>query len=257
MGRKVKIFTCIAITVLVLILTPTGSQIAAKVEKLTGSEIMIIDPGHGGFDGGAEDSTGTPEKDINLAISLEIKKLAEADGWRVEMTRDTDKALSGDQKASIRSKKTQDLKARKELIDRISPVLTISIHLNSFYEDRSVHGAQVFYPDGNTSGETESSRAAAEAKILAETIQQELTEGIADGTNRTALTRKGMMIFKNIKAPIVLVECGFLSNTGEAELLKTVEYQRKLAECIYKGIMHYSGKEPLNIPKTVDSNGKK
>ena len=136
-------------------------------------------------------------------------------------------------------------------------MLTISIHLNSFYEDKSVHGAQVFYPDVNVAGETEASRAAAEAKLLAETIQQELTEGIADGTDRTALTRKGMMIFKNARSPIVLVECGFLSNTGEAELLKTAEYQRKLAECIYRGIMRYSGREPLNMPKVVDSNGKK
>lgn len=76
---------------------------------------------------------------------------------------------------------------------------------------------------------------------------------MADGTDRVALGKKDMLMFKNPEAPMVLVECGFLSNPQEADLLETEDYQRKLAKCIYEGLLQFSGKEPVNLPEVIDS----
>jgi len=243
-----------------------------SVGKLTSSDVLLIDAGHGGFDGGAQSASGVPEKDINLAIALQIKELAQKDGWKVIMTREEDVSLAEDAKGAIRSKKTADLTARKALIDKVSPNLTISIHLNSFTEDRSVRGAQVFYPavpkgkelttqgdrgsspEGSHEGNSEGSPEAVSKKI-AEGIQAQLISDLNDGKARTALAKSDVLILKNVKTPIVLVECGFLSNREEAELLQQVNYQKKLALSIYTGAMQSMGKTAVKVDKlrVIDS----
>lgn len=238
---------------------PVYTEMIEKVQAVSTSDVMVIDPGHGGIDGGAESASGICEKDINLAISMEIKRLAEADGWKVVMTREVDKGLYTDVKndgtdeaevqgkRSIRSLKTEDLKNRKKLIDKVEPVLAVSIHLNSFKQDRSVHGAQTFYPTGGEQIITEQS------KDLAEKIQESLIEGLDDGTKRVALGKRDIMLFKNPKVPMAVVECGFLSNGSEEKLLRQEEYQRKLAKYIYKGIMEHTGREPKKPLSVVDT----
>ena len=242
-----QIVACFVMVVFVTTVLMTNG-IISQVEKNSSSEIIVIDPGHGGFDGGAESVAGVCEKDINLAISLSVAKLARADGWKVIMTREEDKALNKSENGAIRSKKTSDLKERKAIIDRVEPKLTISIHLNSFSQDRSVHGAQVFYP-----GKSENQTAAIESKKLAEMIQEEIKNGINDGTDRKAMSKDDIRILRNVTTPIVLVECGFLSNEEEAKLLENDQYQQKLAVYIYNGIMKYTGKEGIKPVKTVDS----
>jgi len=214
---------------------PTGDAIVADIVSSKVKETIIVDPGHGGFDGGAESESGTAEKDINLAIGLELEKLLEKEGFRVIMTRKTDTALGESVSTAIRSRKTADLLARKKLIDKKEPLLTVSIHLNSFKEDRSVHGAQVFYPEGS-----EDEKVIEESRILAESIREAMMEGLDDGTDRAVLQKGDIKIMKNVMTPIVLVECGFLSNYEEAKNLENADYQRKIADSIKNGIIQYT-----------------
>ena len=242
---------CIGVLILVATLVPGYGRIAAKVERLTGSEILLIDPGHGGIDGGAVSGQGVSEKAINLAISQEVKKLAQNAGWQVVMTRDADEGLYQKGSGAIRSLKTQDLKARRDLIQKIHPELTISIHLNSFKEDPSVKGTQVFYP-GSGGGET----VLASSKKLANIIQEKVTLSLRDGTNRVALPKSDVFLFKAVTCPIAIIECGFLSNPEEASLLQSSEYQQKLANAIFEGITQFTGKKPGKNIRIVDNSGK-
>lgn len=246
--KRIKVLFCLSALALLVAIIPTYKETLRYVEKLSSSDFLVIDPGHGGFDGGAQSSEGIPEKDINLQIAKEIKALAISDGWNVVMTRETDISLSEDQ-GTIRHRKTQDLLNRKQIITDVAPQLAISIHLNSFKEDVSVRGAQVFYPK-----ECKDELLSKQCQALAEAIQTNLTKGLDDGTNRSVLKKEGVLILKNTSCPIVLVECGFLSNPAEAELLTDVEYQRKLAKYIYQGILDFTGKTPTPKLEIIKSN---
>ena len=247
-SKRIKILLCLSALILLVASIPTYKETLRYVEKLSSSDFLVIDPGHGGFDGGAESSKGIPEKDINLQIAKEIQALAEADGWNVVMTRNKDITL-GDSEGTIRHRKTQDLLERKRIIAEVSPEVAVSIHLNSFREDCSVRGAQVFFPK-----ESEDSLTATQSKALAEAIQSALTQGLSDGTNRTVMSKEGVLILKNAPCPMALVECGFLSNPAEAELLSDIEYQRKLARYIYQGILDFTGKTPTPKLEIITSD---
>ncbi len=237
--QKLRVLLCLICIMIVTASVPTGSSIFTGVSKLIKKEagqVIVIDPGHGGMDGGAESSTGICEKDINLAIAVRIKELAEKDGYKVIMTRDDDRLLGDTESGSIRSRKTADLIERKRIIDESGADIAVSIHLNSFKEDRSVHGAQVFYPKGS-----EDEKVIADSKVLAESVYEKMSKGVNDGTNRPVLAKGDVRILKNVSVPTIIVECGFLSNNKEAELLESTEYQEKLARFIYEGISN--GKE--------------
>lgn len=194
--------------------------------------VIVIDPGHGGFDGGAEGADGTKEKDINLAIGLKLKEVAEEYPVEVVMTRDGDEALLSEDSGG---KKRQDLTNRKNIIEETAPVVTISIHLNSFPQDESVYGAQVFYPktaETRTSGEGGEQNSGG----FAESVQNSLEKGIDDGRQREAMAKNDILLFKAPTHPIILVECGFLSNAKERDKLKSAEYQELLACCIWDGV---------------------
>ncbi len=233
---------------IVILLVPIGLEITAIGPSK--ADILLIDPGHGGIDGGAQGSGGIHEKNINLNIAVLIKELAELDGWSVVMTRDEDKGLYPEKdRQSIRSLKTADLMARKEIIKNTSPLLAVSIHLNSFKQDPRVRGAQTFYPATGDQVICEKS------KLLAEHVQDKLIEGISDGTNRLALSKNDVLIFKNSLVPIIIVECGFLSNPQEEMLLNEPSYQKKIAECIYLGVMEYTGKKRKPPLEVIDNRG--
>jgi N-acetylmuramoyl-L-alanine amidase len=230
-------------------LRPAVCRTIETSRQAAGADVILIDPGHGGMDGGATSAAGLTEKDLSLAIALRLRALAETDGWAVVMTREEDRGL-GDGKGSVRSQKTADLNARAALIKKVKPAVAISIHMNSFRQDPSVRGAQTFYPAGP--GEQAILDA---SKSLAETIQSQLTRGIADGTDRAALGKKDVLMLKNPAAPIALVECGFLSNAEEAMLLEQPEYQKALARCIYDGILLHTGRKPARPMEFIDSRG--
>lgn len=216
--------------------------------------VLIIDAGHGGFDGGAQAADGTKEKNINLAISLELADIASRYPVEVILTREQDEALCTDENAA--SKKREDLLRRKEIMKEADADLAISIHLNSFPQNTGVYGAQVFYPadeSGSQSTRTDEQTGEQSSRALAESVQKALETDISDGRERTAMKKKDILLFRDPPCRIILVECGFLSCPAEAEKLKTKEYQRKLAEAIWKGINEkLCLEERINIP-VVDS----
>lgn len=240
----------VAVAAAALSICLLGEELISMTNLIGASDTLLIDPGHGGMDGGASSADGTTEKDINLAIALYLREMAEADGWKVVMTREVDKSLGERKNNTIRSMKTKDLIVRRDMIRDVAPTAAVSIHLNSFRQDSSVRGAQSFYPAG--SGEQS---VLDESRRLAETIQEQLITGLADGNDREALTKRDVLMFKNPTVPMVIVECGFLSNPEEARLLKQADYQRRLAELIYEGIMLYTGKEPREPIRAIDSRG--
>ncbi|MBQ8596260.1 MAG: N-acetylmuramoyl-L-alanine amidase [Lachnospiraceae bacterium] len=184
---------------------------------------IVIDAGHGGVDPGKVGVNGELEKDINLKIALLLKQFLQAEGIETVMTRETDEGLY-DENAS--NKKVQDMKRRLEIIEASNPVLVVSIHQNSYHEE-PIKGAQVFY---YSTGE--------ESRRLAETIQLRLKK--TDPENkREAKGNDSYFLLKKTAKPIVIVECGFLSNREEAEKLSSPLYQEKMAWDIYMGIMQY------------------
>lgn len=191
--------------------------------------IIIIDAGHGGIDGGAQADDGTPEKDINLKITLHLSEFLKAFGFETVLTRDCDKSLESDGFNTIREKKTSDIHNRLALMEETDNALFISIHQNHFYEEQ-YYGTQVFYsPDFSE-----------ESSLLAQSIQDSVT-GLLQPDNDRQIKKCGTSVYLiyNAVKPAVLVECGFLSNNREAELLKTDEYQRKIAFGIALGIQDY------------------
>ena len=197
-----------------------GETVDAKQEKLC----VVIDAGHGGDDPGKVGINGANEKDINLEIAELVKVFLEANDITVVMTRESDDGLYD---ADAPNKKVQDMKRRIALIDETAPALTVSIHQNS-YPEEYVHGAQVFYYSGSTQG-----------KRLAESIQTELVGRVDPENKRQVKANDSYYLLKKTGIPIVIVECGFLSNGAEAEKLCSPGYQERIAWAIHIGILRY------------------
>jgi N-acetylmuramoyl-L-alanine amidase len=183
-----------------------------------------LPPPHGGADPGKVGINGSLEKDINLQIAMRLKSLLEAQDVEVVMTR-TDEGGLYDENAS--NKKVQDMKRRIAIIEEAQPEAVVSIHQNSYHEEY-VHGAQVFYYDGSKTG-----------KELAELIQKRFVISVDPENKREAKGNSSYYLLKKTSRPIVIVECGFLSNQAEAEMLNTSEYQEKAAWAIHMGVLQY------------------
>jgi len=192
--------------------------------KSENSKTVVIDSGHGGIDGGKESKSGGLEKTINLSIAIKLKAILEADGINVIMTRTDDNGLY-DENAS--NKKVSDMKKRCQIINNSKADLAVSIHQNSF-PDSDVSGAQVFYYTYS-----------AEGKKLAGILQNSFKENVNNNNTRVEKANKTYYMLVNTKIPIVIAECGFLSNPEEDALLNTEEYQQSIAEALYNGIVTY------------------
>lgn len=189
---------------------------------------VIIDAGHGDFDPGAVAADGTLEKNINLQIALKLADIFRANGHTVIMTRTDDTTLAGNGPSKASSKKRSDTQNRAYLADSYVGGVMISIHLNAF-SDRSQHGTQVFYGQKNIEG-----------KALAQEIMSSVISNLQpDNTRECKRGYDTIYILKTIENPVVLVECGFLTNAAELALLKDNDYQCRLAFCIYLGYMNY------------------
>lgn len=182
--------------------------------------LVVLDPGHGGKDPGKVGAAEELEKDINLAISLKVREKLEEDGMEVVMTREEDVMLSD---GDADNKKLEDLNSRIGIINEQQPAIAVSIHQNS-YSDPAVRGAQVFYFTHSDKG-----------KQAAEALQKELLEFDQENT-RDIKANDTYYLLKKTEVPTVIVECGFLSCPGEAELLTDEAYQEELAGAIAKGI---------------------
>ena len=189
---------------------------------------VILDPGHGGEDGGAVGGAGTVEKDLNLAVALKVQQLLEQSGCMVFMTRTEDTSIHDNGEEKSGNRKVSDLNNRKKLPKDFKADAFVSIHMNTF-PDPQYYGSQVFYAEKQP-GSME----------LAMAIQQELKQNIDNGNIRESKESAGnIYILNDVSVPSVVVECGFLSNAEEERLLQEESYQQKLAFAIYSGLIQY------------------
>ena len=221
------ILLLLSITVLSLSLRRTAVP-AFSYTEVTTDEIIVLDAGHGGSDGGAVSADGTPEDDINLAIVLRLRDIFALMGRQTVLTRTGENSLADPDSATLRQEKVSDTKNRVALINSVSNGHLISIHQNTLPGHPSVHGAQVFY------GKVTDSDAQAAA------VQQALNSVVNVGNEKTAKPiGSDIYIMAHANCPAILVECGFLSNSTETRLLLSPEYQTKLAAAICCGYLQY------------------
>lgn len=220
----VSVLTLALLSLVVLrekgVFSADGDNVKTEDEKIC----VVVDAGHGGIDPGKVGINGVNEKDINLQIAGYLRQYLEANDIEVVMTRETDEGLND---ADASNKKVQDMKRRIELIDNMSPAITVSIHQNS-YPEEYVHGAQVFYYTGSKEGQE-----------LAQSIQEQLVALVDPENRRQVKANDSYYLLKKTGIPIVIVECGFLSNSAEAEKLCTEAYQKRVAWAIHMGILRY------------------
>lgn len=192
--------------------------------KIKENRTIVLDAGHGGDDPGKIAVNGAEEKDINLAIAKRVQALLKANDVDVIMTREDDDGMY-DRTAS--NKKVQDMKKRLEFIEESNPALVVSVHQNSYHQE-GIHGAQVFFY-----------KTSKEGKQAAKIMQRQLIERVDKENTRVEKANTSYYLLKKTEVPIIIVECGFLSNQNEAGLLVTENYQEKLAWAIHMGIMEY------------------
>lgn len=201
-----------------------SQEAASAVSQEETAKKIVIDAGHGGRDPGMVGTEGVEEKRINLAIAQKLENLLEENGFEVIMTRDSDEGLYEE---DAQNKKAQDMQRRCEIIKEAEPLLTVSIHQNS-YSDPSVKGPQVFYYQHSAEGEK-----------LASFIQNSMNEGLEAESPKEAKANDSYYLLKRSEGVLNIVECGFLTNPEEALRLQEEDYQQKIAGCIYEGIMQY------------------
>jgi len=182
---------------------------------------IVIDAGHGGMDGGSIGKNGTIEAELNLEYAKTLKTMMSDFGFNVVMTRENENGLYS---PLAKNKKKDDMKKRKEIIEKSNADIVISIHMNS-YTSRS-HGAQVFYGKDDKP-----------SKALANSIKNYFVKNLVDAKQEIKIG--DYYILNAINVPSVLVECGFLSNAKEEELLNTNDYKKEVCYNILLGVLSY------------------
>ena len=198
----------------------TTEDLSSKISYPT----IVLDAGHGGFDPGKVGINGALEKDINLSIVKKLQTLLEDEGFTIHLTRDSDRLLAP---ANSTSQKKDDMIARISMIEEIQPFFTISIHQNSF-TNSSVSGPQVFYYKNSE-----------ESATMAYVIQDILNAKLNPEKKRVPQSNENYYLLTRTPTPTVIVECGFLSNSAEADLLTQDSYQDELAHAIFLGVLSY------------------
>ena len=188
---------------------------------------LILDAGHGGEDGGAVSKSGVAESSINLAIVYRLRELWLFCGTEPELTRKGEGAVYSEDAVTLREKKVSDIKNRVAQINNGADGYFISIHQNSLPSDPKVRGAQVFYnqPSG--------------AEIMAQAVQRYLNTVVNGKAKDARAIDSSIYLTAHARLPGILVECGFLSNQEETELLQQTEHQQKLALCIFAGVQEF------------------
>ena len=188
------------------------------------ASVVVVDPGHGGEDGGAVARDGTVESGLNLQIAFRVNDLLCFLGQDTVMTRREDVSIYSSGAQTLHQKKVSDLENRAALVNRLENAVLISIHQNSLPSSPATHGAQVFY------------NGVEPASLLAAATQQRLNEGVNVGAGKTPKRISDTIyLTKHVTAPAVIVECGFLSNVEESARLREPEVQLRLAAAIAAG----------------------
>lgn len=211
-----------------VVIAGIGNRVVTTMSEFSGMEdrhIVIIDPGHGGEDGGATSCTGILESKLNLDIALRLNDMMHLLGVDTIMIRQSDRSVYT-QGETIAQKKVSDLRERVRVINEAENAVVVSIHQNTF-PDEQYWGSQVFYP--NTAG----------SKELAEKMQSQLQESLLPDNHRKCKQAKGVYLMEHIQCTGILLECGFLSNPEEEMRLRTDQYQKELCAVIASVVVNY------------------
>lgn len=198
---------------------PPASQTAA----VSGEYTLVIDPGHGGIDGGALAADGTKESDINLAIALKLRALAEFYGQENTMTRQDDSSMSASESYS----EHDDLVNRAGLVNSTANPVLISIHQNC-YPTGQPSGPQVIYASGVAS------------ESFGKLTHENLISKLYPDNRRVAEPASGKLyVLNHVSCPAILVECGFMSNLSDMGKLSDGSYQTRLSAVLMASFLQY------------------
>lgn len=211
----------------------TGYEAVQTAAQPSARTCIVIDPGHGGEDGGAVGVSGTSEAALNLEISLRLRDALHLLGIRTRMVRQTDTAIYSDGCESIAEKKVSDIKNRVKLVNDTPNALLVSVHQN-FFPEGQYHGAQVFY--AQTPG----------SQQLAEQLQAALCIQLDPDNRRQCKASQRVYLMQQLETTGVLVECGFLSNYDEEQRLTQPDYQKKLATVLAGTLSVWLAEEHTN-----------
>lgn len=216
------VFVCAAVLLCAAMLSRLGSVIAVSTTQAP-APVVVIDAGHGGEDGGAISVSGIHESGINLEISLRLNDLLRFLGAETRMIRTEDVSVctEGD---TIAAKKVSDIRNRVAFVQNTPNAVLISIHQNH-YSEGQYRGAQVFYAAGS--------------EDLAESLQAALIAQVDPRNHRACKPAKDIYLMEHVTCPAALIECGFLSNYAEEQLLCDDTYQKKLAAAIAGSLLAY------------------
>jgi len=219
---------CLLVAVVFLLIVFCGNRAVSTIAEITSAEdihCVVIDPGHGGEDGGAISCTGEPESRYNLEIAKKLNDLLNLLGIRTKMIRTEDISVytKGE---TLSQKKISDLKERVRIINDTPDAILLSIHQN-YFSDSRYSGAQVFYSSFDGS------------RKLAETMQVLFTSTLNRSSKRCVKKSTGIYLMEHIRCPGVLIECGFLSNPEENEKLRNPQYQKQLCCVIAASVSEY------------------
>ena len=189
--------------------------------------VIVIDPGHGGEDGGALGTDGQTESKINLAVSLKTDALLGLFGRPCVMTRMEENLEYPPEAVTVKKRKQADLERRVQIVNSVSNAVLISIHQNK-YSGEGPRGAQVLYRDN------------AESIRLAAVVQGRLSEGLGESVRSAIPVADSIFLMRKVNCPAILIECGFLSNPEESKLLNSETYQTRLALCIACACAEYA-----------------
>ncbi len=215
-----------ALSVCLIFSCLNNNRMAIAIEHNTPT--IIVDPGHGGEDGGTQSSQGILEKDLNLSIALKINEILKDKGYETVLIREDDRLIYDESCTTIREKKKSDLHNRLKIINNTPNSIFLSIHQN-YYTESKYYGSQVFY-----SGNNEESKAL--AGIIQETIRKKLQP---ENTRQIKESGSEIFLLYNSSVPSVMVECGFLSNYEEAIRLSDDNYQQLMADAVVEGLIEY------------------
>ena len=214
---------------------PTNAETTDTAPHFT----IVLDAGHGGEDGGAVSATGICEKNINLAIAKKLEALLSGCGVSVVMTRNDDTLLYDKTVDYHGRKKSLDLAARREIAEKTENAIFVSIHLNAF-PSAKYSGLQVWYSPNSSHSLT-----------LAQSVQALTAQQLQPQNDRRVKSAtSSIYLLHHLNCPAILVECGFLSNPTEAELLASEEYQNRLAFLLFLALTDGMTKISSEFPST-------
>lgn len=215
------VMTVLLLAAVYLLSRETAKATTAKAEK---SVDVVLDAGHGGADPGKVAADGTREKDINLAIAKKVQKALQKKGITVRMTREKDEMVH---EQGAEAEKKADMRLRCERINTSGARCAVSIHQNSF-TDTTASGAQVFYYTASEEG-----------KRFADIMQKQLIQKVDPDNRRISKANDSYYLLRKTTIPLLIVECGFMSNPAEAKQLQDEAVQEKIAGAICAGIQQY------------------